>query len=234
MKYVVMNMSHHGSGWFLRYIFARFRQKPLKLLITLVMSTKFVLENLRLSPKFKDRYELFRHSISKVSADGLFFEFGVANGDSINFLASLTPDITVYGFDSFEGIPEAWGDMPKGYFRLNELPKVRRNVKLVVGLFQETLEPFLEGHTEKAKFIHMDADLYSSTKYVLFTLAKNNRLMKGTIIQFDELFNYLGWWDTGEYKAFIKFVREFNVAFEYLGYVLTPGARAIQNLSGEK
>ena len=40
--------------------------------------------------------------------DGLFLEFGVYKGTSINFISSLIPDKKIYGFDSFGGLPEEW------------------------------------------------------------------------------------------------------------------------------
>ena len=58
--------------------------------------------------KFKDREELLRYSISKTKANGLFLEFGVSAGRTVNYIASLVPDKTIYGFDSFEGLPEDW------------------------------------------------------------------------------------------------------------------------------
>ena len=45
-----------------------------------------------------------------------------------------------------------------------------------------------------------------------------NRIVPGTVIQFDEYFNYPGWQD-GEYKAFKEFVESRDVEFEYLGYL---------------
>lgn len=205
------------------YIPERFMRNPLGMLTNLVKSTRYVLRNLRNVPRFGHKNELFKHSISEVEVGGSFLEFGVYKGTSVNYIASLVPNKTVYGFDSFEGIPEHWGIMPKGYFKLDSLPEVRSNVKLIAGLFQETLESFLTEHPERIAFIHMDADLYSSTKYVLLTLARNNRLERGSVIQFDELFNYMDWWKEGEYKAFLEFAEQFKVEFEYLGYHLSTG-----------
>jgi hypothetical protein len=85
-------------------------------------------------------------------------------------------------------------------------------------MFEDTLQPFLDEHPEKVAFVHMDAALHSSTKYVLFTLAENNRFQKGTVIQFDEFFNYNDWWNEGEYKALVDLGRHFDVQFKYLGY----------------
>ena len=44
-----------------------------------------------------------------------------------------------------------------------------------------------------------------------------DRIVPGTVIQFDEYFNYPGWRD-GEYKAWSEFARARHVEFEYLGY----------------
>lgn len=64
-------------------------------------------------------------------------------------------------------------------------------------------------------FLHIDCDLYSSTK-VVFDFLKN-QIVKGTVIVFDEYFNYPGW-QNGEFKAFKEFVIQNNVEYEYLTY----------------
>ena len=48
----------------------------------------------------------------------LWLEFGVASGISINYISRFTND-KVYGFDSFEGLPEKWRDgFNKGAFNM--------------------------------------------------------------------------------------------------------------------
>ena len=44
----------------------------------------------------------------------------------------------------------------------------------------------------------MDVDTYETTKFILESIKPN--LIKGSIILFDELYNFEGW-DVGEYKA---------------------------------
>jgi len=201
-------------------IFYWFKQVILQVsTFTPLKSRNFVKNNLFATLKCSDRIGLFRHSISKVETDGLFLEFGVYKGESINQIASLVHNKTVYGFDSFKGLPEDWKNAyPKGKFELNKPLKVRSNVELVVGFFEETLEDFLNRQKANVAFIHLDADVYSSTKYVLFTLAKQGKLQHGTVIQFDEFFGYARWWTKGEYRAFKEFVEEFDVEFDYVGY----------------
>ena len=66
--------------------------------------------------------------------DGLILEFGVFSGVTVNRISTVT-NKTVYGFDSFEGLPEDWGrGMNKGFFKC-DLPEVNNNVELVVGWF---------------------------------------------------------------------------------------------------
>lgn len=168
-----------------------------------------------------DSHKLLSFSLRSLKFDGLICEFGVFEGRSINHIASYVPKKTVYGFDSFKGLPEDWygTGLSKGAYMLEEPPKVRENVVLIVGLFQETLELFLGEHKEKVAFLHMDADLYSSTKYVLDILFKYNRIQKGTIIQFNEYYSinaYESWTGPSEYTAFQEFINNNNLKFKYL------------------
>jgi hypothetical protein len=149
-------------------------------------------------------------------------EFGVASGNTINYISRFTKD-TVYGFDSFEGLPEKWRDgFDKGAFsRSGNLPSVNHNVSLVKGWFNETLPDFMKTHDKKISFIHMDADLYSSTIYILDQL--KDYMDKDCIIVFDELVNYPGFdGDTGELKAFYEFVTKNNVKYTWIGMDGTP------------
>ena len=78
--------------------------------------------------------------------DGSILEFGVYRGGTINLLADKFKNQTLYGFDSFEGLPEDWNmnDHPeKGYiekerFALDSLPEVLNNVELIKGWFDKS------------------------------------------------------------------------------------------------
>ncbi|HVZ21956.1 MAG TPA: hypothetical protein VG871_12870, partial [Vicinamibacterales bacterium] len=60
------------------------------------------------------------------------------------------------------------------------------------------------------------------------------RIVPGTVIQFDEFFNYTGW-KQGEYKAFTEFCADRRVRARYMGYTLanTPAQIALSILSLE-
>jgi len=152
----------------------------------------------------------------------LWLEFGVASGRTINYISKFTTE-TVYGFDSFEGLPETWRPgFEKGAFDRNgEFPTVNPNVTLIKGWFNETLPGFIQAQNKKVSFIHMDADLYSSTKCIFDTL--KDYIDTDCVIVFDELVNYPGFdGDTGELKAFYEFITENDVDYEWLGMNGTP------------
>ncbi len=152
----------------------------------------------------------------------LWLEFGVGEANTINYISNFTNE-KVYGFDSFEGNPEKWRDgFEKGAFTRNGvLPQVNNNIELIKGLFNETLVNFIQSQNKKVSFIHIDADLYSSTKFVLNAL--KNYIDEECIIIFDELVNYPGFdGETGELKAFYEFITENNVEYEWIGMNGTP------------
>jgi hypothetical protein len=194
----------------------------------LYSSVEFEHQHLAEAADFKSRIPLHRWALSQLPAGGgLFLEFGVYKGDSINRLAGLKPDTTFYGFDTFSGLPEKWTLGSKaGAINAGGKPAVRENVRLIEGLFADTLPKFLAEHAgEKIAFMHIDCDIYSSTK-TIFDQAKKY-LAPGTIIIFDEYFNYPSWQEH-EHKAFMEYVKEESVAFEYIGYVRTAGQVAVR------
>lgn len=165
---------------------------------------------------------VFEHMQLKHNPDTLWLEFGVASGRTINYISRFTEE-TVHGFDSFFGLPEKWRDgFEKDEFNLDgNLPEVNSNVSLIKGWFQDVVPAFLMEHNKKISFIHIDCDLYSSTKYILNEVKLY--LQEGCIIIFDELVNYPGFdGETGELKAFYEFVTENVVNYEWIGMNGTP------------
>ena len=181
-------------------------------------TAEFVLkEGLLKTKSFSNKFELLSYAVSMIKVEGLILEFGVYRGETINVIASILKNKTVFGFDSFEGLPETWRfGFEKGTFAVNRLPKVRGNVTLIKGWFDETLPEFREKHNQQISFMHIDCDLYSSTKIIFDSLG--DKITRGTIIVFDEFFNYPDWRES-EYKAFNEFVEERNIKFEYIGFV---------------
>ena len=164
----------------------------------------------------KNRAELFELSLSRAPKEGLILELGVASGKSINVIAKHIEG-TVHGFDSFEGLPKHWFDQDvKGSYAADpQLIDFNKNVRIHVGLFDKTLPEFVNVYKENISFMHIDCDLYSSTKVTFDILG--DRICPGTVIQFDEYFNYPGWKEH-EFKAFQEFVSRTGLKYDYLGY----------------
>lgn len=179
-------------------------------------SIEFINDNMHDIMIFENRNGIRNYYLNNITIDGLFLEFGVFEGDSINLIAKKFKNKTIHGFDSFEGLPQDWDGSfyDKEYFNLKgELPKVEKNVILHKGWFEDTIPEFIKSNKDNIAFLHIDCDLYSSTKTVFDLIG--NRIQKGTIIQFDEFLNTVNW-KKHEYKAFSEFVEKNNVKFDYL------------------
>ena len=159
--------------------------------------------------------QAFKLALDGAAKDGLVMEFGVRFGTSIRQIACLV-DQDVHGFDSFEGLPEAWHHEPKGtYSTKGALPSVQENVFLYSGWFEETLPDFIDKHQDPVRFINIDCDIYSSTKTVLDLLS--GQFGQGTVIVFDEFIGNENWRED-EFKAFQEAVQTYGWAYEYLGF----------------
>lgn len=179
---------------------------------------QFIGEKMPNALAFDTPKELMAHALKQVAVEGIFAEFGVNEGGSVNFIASQCPKRAIDGFDSFEGLPENWSgnNMAAGYFsRGGQLPKVRSNVTLHRGWFDQSLPKFLSETPGNAAFLHIDCDLYSSTKTIFEQFA--TRIVPGTVLVFDEYFNYPNW-RAHEHKAFEEFVAANGIEFEFLAY----------------
>ncbi len=180
-------------------------------------SAEYVEQHMLTAPVFEKRRHLLDLCLSRISLEGSYLEFGCGHeANSINYLAERI-DTTIHGFDSFEGLPEAWfGELGKGSLSTSgRLPDVRDNVVLHQGWFDETAPSFAASHPEPVAFLHVDCDLYSSTKTIFDALG--DQITTGTVIQFDEYFNYPGW-QMHEYRAFQEFVAARGITYEYLGF----------------
>ena len=133
-----------------------------------------------------------------------FLEFGVFNGDSITKISNILKKYNkqIFGFDSFEGLSEDWKGFsePKGTFTRNgKVPELSNdNIKIIKGDIKKTLKNFLNKNSQKIAFVHIDTDIYETAKYILENIKP--RLVKNSIILFDELYNFYGWRE-GEFKA---------------------------------
>jgi hypothetical protein len=193
-----------------------------------ITSAEFFRRELATATAHFDKHDTLRAALRESTTDGLFLEFGVASGRTLRIITEHAPAGTVHGFDCFEGLPEHWrSGFGVGAFAADVLPDVP-GAELVVGLFDQTLPGFLAEHDEPVAFLHLDADLYSSTRTVLTALAP--RMRAGTVLVFDEYFNFPGWAEH-EHRAWTEFVRTTGLEFEYLGFTADDEQLSLRLLS---
>ncbi|HEY0407601.1 MAG TPA: TylF/MycF/NovP-related O-methyltransferase [Pyrinomonadaceae bacterium] len=166
-------------------------------------------------PRYASRERLYAAIARPLETErALYLEFGVWQGVSMRNWSELlkNPRSSLCGFDSFEGLPEAWdANRPRGTFSVHGvLPEFTDpRVTLYKGWFNETLPSFVLPEHERL-ILNLDADLYSSTIYVLGALREAIR--PGTIIIFDEFCDRLH-----ELRAFSEFLQETRMKFRFVG-----------------
>ena len=150
-------------------------------------------------------------------------EFGVYRGETVRVIrAALDESFEVFGFDSFVGLPEPWVDMdgkqvaPRGHFHTQGyIPKIP-GIKIYDGWFTDTLPEYLK-IAKPITLLHVDSDLYSSAKEVLWAL--NDYIVEGTIMVFDEWFYcHDPKYNDHEEKAFKEWVAEFDREYEIIPF----------------
>ena len=162
--------------------------------------------------KYEDRHQFYRFINCKIleKAPVDYLEFGVAGGSSFCSWMQLNSceQSRFFGFDSFEGLPEHWhANAPKGaYSTQGNIPSIDDpRGTFLKGMFQETLPEFAAAFEPNNRLVlHMDADLYSSTLYVLTML--DRFIAPGTIILFDEFLSKKG---SHEFAALYDYSRAY-------------------------
>lgn len=189
----------------------------------------FVMRHMEAATGLDGRFPVLDYALSKRSVpDGLICEFGVADGHTLRYMAGHTAQ-RVHGFDSFKGLPERWRDgCEAGTFACG-VPEMPINVQLHQGWFADSIPAFRAAYPAPLALLHIDCDLYSSTRTVLTML--NAQIVAGTVIVFDEFFNY-PFWERHEARAWKQFVRQElkprGLKFEYLCYSKTGEQVALQ------
>jgi Methyltransferase domain len=166
----------------------------------------------------------------------LYREFGVYQGYSIRYFSErlTSAHTSLYGFDSFEGLPQRWGKLDAGTFTTGgAIPAIADSrVHFVKGLFQDTVPQFLAQlrHAEVPPehrprvFVHFDADLYSST---LFLMGMLWQYLPEYYFCFDEFMGH-------ELRALCDFSVAYPSQISFLAYDLVAGypGRMLGRLEG--
>lgn len=160
-------------------------------------------------------HEAFHRSFEYINAVGLggdVVEFGTFRGFSAKIMATLMREFGITGhfstFDSFQGFPPISAIADQGSYEVSQrktwvpgafsthpamvdliqdglqaiLPASQ--VTVIPGFFQDTLPHHLP--QAPVSLVHLDCDLYESTRYVLNTLITHDLLQDGTVLMFDD------------------------------------------------
>ncbi len=210
--------------YFRIHLFLHFFSKTFYFLANISLLSKWISDNrnkgfstyYRFNFNYNARLQLYDNIIKSEKLSNInYLEFGVFDGGSFLWWADAIKNSSsnFYGFDTFEGLPENWGAFKAGEME-SGIPKTDDTRCIFVkGLFQHTLPYFLKSFdNSKQMVIHMDADLFSSTLFVLTSIAPF--LKKDDIIMFDE-FNV----PNHEFFAFDIFIKSYYIKYEVLGGV---------------
>jgi O-methyltransferase len=158
-----------------------------------------------------DRRAVYRVLADRVAARKvLYLEFGVAEGKGMRWWSEAlkNPEAVLHGFDSFEGLPEDGGPWRQGDFhQRGQMPVISDpRVKFFKGWFDQLL-PAYSVCAHETLVVNLDADLYSSTIYVLRWLRPH--LKPGDLLYFDDM-------NVADHvlRAFEEFIKESGLQFK--------------------
>jgi hypothetical protein len=195
----------------------------------------------RATPGAHDPFEWRERLIdlnTKPEFEGHIYQFGVYEGGSMKVLHPIFPNAFMWGFDSFEGLPDVAGkendvkqkNFQAGLYKSKVGPQEllaqlggAEKADFIKGYFSDSLTPTLkdEKKMKPALYLDMDADLYSSTLDALDWAFQNQLVVPGTLIGYDD------WWvnpcskggedlsplETGEGKAHREIADKYSVEF---------------------
>lgn len=173
-----------------------------------------------------NRFEHLAEALTHVPNEGQILEFGVrkgGKGSTFKLISDTFPERIIHGFDSFEGLPEDWvmnpGDVARAKSMKAPMPVPPKNGKFWKGWFDETIDEYLKEYPSRhIAFLHIDCDLYSSTKTIFKKL--NHLIIKDTIITFDDFYPFgtkpYSNWQEHEWKAFVEWVTDNDRSFEVI------------------
>jgi hypothetical protein len=189
-----------------------------------------------------------------IEPNGDIYEFGVFTGGSIEFLIKdldsvAIPIRKIFGFDSFEGIPEEKLDKlnrdewkvgfcsaaktlnctkEKAIRYVEErLSPLHSNICLIPGFWDAVLVDELVSryNMKPASYIDIDGDIYSSAILSLDFMFRNKLVIPGTLIGYDDWGGTMTEhkeFEAGESKAHKEMMEKYNVVAKQLYKVGQP------------
>jgi hypothetical protein len=172
----------------------------------------------------KDLPTFYAFAADKIGRDQPidYLEFGVAHGKSMGEMSQIFTSSAArfYGFDSFVGLPEKWLMHDVGAFSNRGLfPQINDDrVQFVKGWFQNSVPVFFGDFKKtpgRPTLVHFDADLYSSTLFLLASLWFN----------LDDYYFLMDDFIHDEVVALRDFMSGFPVRFEFFAQTRGGGDR---------
>lgn len=168
----------------------------------IIQSHRVQTSDLAGAQKGRDRFHVLSRAAEKTGVmRGMVLEFGVFQGMTLRHIAkAIGPDRRVTGFDTFEGLPDDWGQLlPKGTFATG-VPSLEGypNVDLEVGRIEHTLPAFLAKNHQPISMVHIDVPYYGSNVFILEHVLP--RMPERSIVVFDEYYGYPSYEDH-EFRA---------------------------------
>lgn len=198
------------------------------------------------------RYD-WRHNVEHVvpHRGGQVYQFGVFGGSSMRMLYEALLPSTLWGFDSFQGMPRTSNpsikDWSPGSYATD--PRKERwpsEVRWVEGWYDQLDDRIVRRRQMRpATYVDMDCDLYESTRTALDFMLRNRLIVAGTVVGYDD------WWvmpcgdpwanatidaplRSGEGRAHAEMAERYAVQFRCVGGSCgcsSVGERTLANLS---
>jgi O-methyltransferase len=169
--------------------------------------------------------------------EGDYFEFGLWRGKTFIYAHRMMRRYNVQrklrGFDSFQGLPDhapasdnIWHKGQFAYSRADLEADLRKagfrvdDYELIEGFYETSLSLELSRQLlssgVRASIVYIDCDLYESTKPVLKFISPF--LQNGTVMCFDDYYNYKGDPQAGEAKALAELLAS-NPEYHFIPYL---------------
>jgi hypothetical protein len=180
--------------------------------------------------KGRDRFDVLSIAAEQThSLPGMVMEFGVFQGVTLRHLAkSISPGRRVTGFDTFEGLPDDWGDLlAKGTFATS-MPSLEGlvNVALEVGRIEDTLPKYLSQHRPMISLVHSDCPYYEINVFILEHVLPC--MPPGSVVVFDEYYGYPSY-EMYEFRAWSEIRRRLNLKTSPIAYSSRSAAFRIEH-----
>lgn len=202
------HVDRRSTSKFIKGVAVIFARRVLGLEVHPAHSRKHYLRPYEHSYRRVSRFMHFQNLLREIEpVDGSIVECGVGSGFSLFDFAVISAALNrprqIYGFDTFDGLPDPTSEDGKRNARMGghmaysreyihealllaglDEEFISTNITLVPGDIRQTLPSYAGGEGNPIAFLHIDVDLYESYRAILDNLY--GCVASGGIIAFDE------------------------------------------------